>query len=59
MNNLALHNKLLQIAKRVYELKSQHPELANEIASLEHLLEATPTVVQDRPASQSPYRNTF
>jgi len=39
MNNLQLHNKLLMLARDVADLREQHPELSNEIVSLEqHLL---------------------
>lgn len=55
MNNLDLHNRLLQLAKDIESLRQEHPELAHEISLLETHLEGTPVVTHVRQQGQFPY----
>ena len=56
MNNLDLHNRLLQLAKDVERLRKEHPELAHEISLLETHLEGESVVTHVRQQGQFPYR---
>lgn len=49
MHNLDLHNKMLEIAKQVRELKEEHPDLSGELHRLEEILTEAPEVNRSRP----------
>ena len=59
LTNLELHNKLLAVAKKVRDLKEQHPELHNEISHLEAILAESPEVDTSHPIKSPPYRTTY
>lgn len=59
MNNLDLHNRLLKIAKVVSDLKEKHPELHNETAHLEAILEESNAADTSHPQVFPPYRKAY
>lgn len=56
MHNLDLHNRLLQIAKVVSDLKEKHPELHPEVTRLEAILEESTSADTSHPQGFPPYR---
>jgi len=58
MNNLQLHDKMLQLAKQVTKLVEDHPELSGDVQPIEHLLTAETTATPGRQPIQSPYRRS-
>lgn len=59
MNNLELHNRLLQLAKDVEELRVKHPELAGDIIRLETHLAETPTGAPHPTPIPYPYHKAY
>jgi len=58
MNNLQLHDKMLQLAKQVTKLVENHPELSGDVEPIEHLLTTETTAGPGRQPTQSPYHRS-
>ena len=56
MNNLDLHNKLLEIAKAVEVLREQHPELEPELHVIEDLFHTETAASLRHPVAPHLYR---
>lgn len=56
MTNLELHNRLLQLAKDVQQLKEQHPELRDFLHPIDLHTQEALSGSPDRPIIPSPYR---
>lgn len=56
MHNIDLHNKLLEVGKKVRDLAEKHPELHSEISHLEAILSEELPVDRSHPIGSPPYR---
>lgn len=59
MYNLELHNRLLEVGKKVRELSEKHPELSAEISHLEAIIEGVSTAEPSHPQALPPYRKPY
>lgn len=56
MHNIDLHNKLLEVGKKVRDLVDKHPELHNEVSALEAILTSENAAGTSHPIGPPPYR---
>lgn len=56
MHNIDLHNKLMEVGKRVRDLVEKHPELHNEVSALEAILTSENAAGTSHPIGSSLYR---